>query len=73
MRIVTNGYAQSPHPGDVVRELCIDPLGLSVPKAAEAPRVSRKTLSSILNGRGNKFRNGNSTFYGILYFPRKLA
>jgi len=40
-----------PHPGEVIRELCIDPLGLSVTKAAEALGVSRKTLSSILNGR----------------------
>lgn len=40
-----------PHPGEVLRELCIDPLGLSVTEAAEALGVSRKTLSMILNGR----------------------
>ena len=40
-----------PHPGEVIRELCLEPLGLSVTKAAEALGVSRKTLSSILNGR----------------------
>lgn len=40
-----------PHPGEVVRELCLEPLGLSVTDAAEALGVSRKTLSSILNGR----------------------
>lgn len=40
-----------PHPGEVLRELCLDPLGLSVTEAAEALGVSRKTLSSILNGR----------------------
>ena len=40
-----------PHPGEVIRELCIDPLGLSVTEAAEALGVSRKTLSNILNGR----------------------
>ena len=40
-----------PHPGEVIRELCIEPLGLSVTQAAEALGVSRKTLSNILNGR----------------------
>ena len=40
-----------PHPGEVIRELCIDPLEISVTKAAEALGVSRKTLSGILNGR----------------------
>jgi addiction module HigA family antidote len=40
-----------PHPGEVLRELCIEPLGLSVTEAAEGLGVSRKTLSAILNGR----------------------
>ncbi len=40
-----------PHPGDVLRELCLKPLGLTVTHAATALGVSRKTLSSILNGR----------------------
>lgn len=40
-----------PHPGEIIRELCLEPLGLSVTDAAQALGVSRKTLSSILNGR----------------------
>ena len=40
-----------PHPGKVLRELCLEPLGLSVTRAAEGLGVTRKTLSSILNGR----------------------
>ena len=40
-----------PHPGEVLKELCLEPLGLTVTEAAEALGVSRKTLSSILNGR----------------------
>ena len=40
-----------PHPGEVLRELCLEPLGLTVTEAARALRVSRKTLSAILNGR----------------------
>ena len=40
-----------PHPGEVIKELCLEPLGLSVTDAAKALGVSRKTLSAILNGR----------------------
>ena len=40
-----------PHPGEVVLELCLKPLGLTVTRAAMALGVSRKTLSSIVNGR----------------------
>ena len=42
-----------PHPGIVLRELCLEPLGLSVTRAAEALGVTRKTLSAILNGRAS--------------------
>ena len=40
-----------PHPGEVLRALCLEPLGLTVTHAAVALGVSRKTLSAILNGR----------------------
>ncbi|MBI4460626.1 MAG: HigA family addiction module antidote protein [Acidobacteria bacterium] len=40
-----------PHPGEVLRELCLKPLSLTVTDAARALGVSRKTLSAILNGR----------------------
>ncbi|MEJ8569825.1 HigA family addiction module antitoxin [Elongatibacter sediminis] len=40
-----------PHPGEILRELCLEPLGITVTEAAEGLGVSRKTLSSILNGR----------------------
>ena len=40
-----------PHPGEILRELCIEPLELSITDAAEALGISRKTLSAILNGR----------------------
>jgi addiction module HigA family antidote len=39
-----------PHPGEVIRELCIKPLGVSVTEAAKALGVSRKALSELLNG-----------------------
>jgi antitoxin HigA-1 len=40
-----------PHPGEVIRELCLKPLGLSVTDAAKHLGVSRKALSELLNGR----------------------
>ena len=40
-----------PHPGEIIKELCLDPLGLSITAAADALGVSRKTLSSIVNGK----------------------
>jgi addiction module HigA family antidote len=40
-----------PHPGEVLRELYIEPLGLSVTNVAAALRTSRKNLSALLNGR----------------------
>ena len=39
------------HPGEAVRKLCLEPLGLTVTDAAKGFGVSRKTLSSLLNGR----------------------
>ena len=40
-----------PHPGDFIRTEIIAPAGLSVTAAAAALRVSRPTLSSLLNGK----------------------
>jgi antitoxin HigA-1 len=39
-----------PHPGETIRELCLEPLGLSVTAAAEGLGVTRKMLSELLNG-----------------------
>ncbi len=40
-----------PHPGEVLKKLCLDPMGLSVTETAQSLGVSRKTLSGIINGR----------------------
>jgi addiction module HigA family antidote len=40
-----------PHPGELVKEFCLEPLGLSVTDAAAGLGVTRKTLSALLNGR----------------------
>ncbi|HJU06008.1 MAG TPA: HigA family addiction module antitoxin [Nitrospiraceae bacterium] len=42
-----------PHPGEIIKVLCLEPLGVTVTQAAEALGVSRKTLSAILNGRAS--------------------
>ncbi len=40
-----------PHPGEIIREFCIEPLGLTVTETSKAIGVTRKTLSALLNGR----------------------
>ena len=40
-----------PHPGEIIREFCVEPLNLNVTGAAKALGVTRKTLSALLNGR----------------------
>jgi antitoxin HigA-1 len=40
-----------PHPGEVIRELCLQPLGISVTHAARSLGVTRKALSELLNGK----------------------
>lgn len=46
------GMHNPAHPGEILKELVIDPLGLSVTDAAHHLGVSRKTLSKVLNGHG---------------------
>lgn len=41
-----------PHPGEVLREDILKPLGLSVTASARLLGVSRKSLSKIVNGQG---------------------
>ena len=38
-----------PHPGGIVRRECLEPLGLSVSKAAVGLGVSRQALSELVN------------------------
>ncbi len=40
-----------PHPGHVIREFIIDPLELTVTRAAKGLGVSRKAFSELLNGK----------------------
>ena len=40
-----------PHPGEIIREFCVDTLNMTVTDAAKSLGVTRKTLSALLNGR----------------------
>jgi antitoxin HigA-1 len=42
-----------PHPGQFIRTEIIEPLGLTVTAAANILRVSRPTLSSLLNAKAD--------------------
>ncbi len=46
-----------PHPGEIIREFCVEALKLTVTAAANALGVSREAFSALLNGRsGIRFR-----------------
>ena len=40
-----------PHPGGIVKRQCLEPLGLSVTRAAAGLGVTRQALSELVNGR----------------------
>ena len=40
-----------PHPGAIVLEECIEPMGLTITAAAQALGVTRNTLSELVNGK----------------------
>jgi addiction module HigA family antidote len=42
-----------PHPGEIIREDCIEASDLSITEAADHLGVSRQALSEVLNGRTN--------------------
>ena len=39
------------HPGEILKELCLDPLELTVTEVARTLGVARKTLSELVNGK----------------------
>jgi addiction module HigA family antidote len=40
-----------PHPGEILKELYIDPLNLTIVEIAKGIGVSRKSLSELVNGK----------------------
>ena len=45
------GMHDPPHPGGIVKRQCLEPLGLSVTRAAAGLGVTRQALSELVNGR----------------------
>ena len=45
------GMHNPPHPGGIVKRQCLEPLGLTVMRAAEGLGVTRQTLSELVNER----------------------
>jgi addiction module HigA family antidote len=43
--------ANPPHPGLSVKHDCLEPLGLTVTKAAQVLGVTRQTLNDLIHGR----------------------
>ena len=39
-----------PHPGEILKELYLNPLNLSITEAAQGLQITRKTLSMLVNG-----------------------
>jgi addiction module HigA family antidote len=39
------------HPGEILRELYLEPMGVTITRAADALGVSRKHVSAIVNAR----------------------
>ena len=62
-----------PHPGEVIKELCLDPLRLTVTAAAEGLSISRRTLSALLNGHAGISPHGNPIVEGVRAFTGELA
>ncbi|OGL64891.1 MAG: addiction module antidote protein, HigA family [Candidatus Tectomicrobia bacterium RIFCSPLOWO2_12_FULL_69_37] len=40
-----------PHPGELVRHECLEPLGLTVTEGAKALGVTRQALNNLVNGK----------------------
>ena len=69
-----------PHPGEIIRDACLDPLGLSVTAAAKWLGVSRQSLSELaerphrrLRGNGHPAREGRLELGGVLASKPNLA
>ena len=47
--VTPTGIHNPPHPGEILRCECLDPLGLTVTRAAQGLGVTRQALSDLVN------------------------
>jgi addiction module HigA family antidote len=45
------GMKSPPHPGRIVRQDCIEPLGLTITAAAKVLGITRQALNNVVNGK----------------------
>ena len=72
-----------PHPGELVRYDCLEPLGLSITDAAKALNISRQALNNLVNKKSgispemavrlSKAFNGSPEFWMRLQLNYDLA
>ena len=55
-----------PHPGEIIKSLCLEPVGLTVTEAAEGLGVSRKTpFGNPQWALGHQSRNGDTPIHRL--------
>ncbi len=63
-----------PHPGEILRDMVFDPLGLTVSDAAERLSMSRPALSRVLNSHAARTATSADDSRSLgLVIPRKSA
>ena len=59
-----------PHPGEIVKRECLEPLGLTVTRAAEGLGVTRQALSDLGEREGRRIgRDVHSPVPGVRLYP----
>jgi hypothetical protein len=63
-----------PHPGRIVRQDFLEPLGLTVTEAAKVLGVARQTINNLVNEKsGHTGRNGRAPIEGVRAQPRYVG
>ena len=63
-----------PHPGGIVKRECLEPLGLSVTRAAEGLGLSRQALSELVNEKTRGVGgDGDSVVEGLWVESRDMV
>ena len=62
-----------PSPGEFIREICLEPLGLTVTQAAKDLGVSRKALSELLNAKQALVQKWHYAWQKLLILHQKVG